>query len=348
MNCRFHPEKRASQIVFDITGGDTQLRSMNLSTIPNKAPMVKSETECYNLRVDDIPGARYVAPKVTQHHCTLDVTDISGAATKPMVQEHKTPVDVMRLDDIEGSRPKVVRQLPHSQRMLNPVDPKYKMPSAPPIVPLAPRFIRNSLYNDDVEGAKPMSYRTDKPPRDLLRTDDIDGCKPAPQARELSGASNSLNVRDINTDGLHPTTRHVNPLTPVYVYDGMEKDVEDFGRVKPQPAAHQGQDRLVDVSDIEGTHPDASTKRYHAFRQPKTTPEDEVELGPAPILMVPSMAKQTQELERQQAMRIARGERIRLAENRSLHAEGGTGDPMQALLRRQREERLGRRQSTFH
>jgi hypothetical protein len=223
----------------------------------------------------------------------------------------------MRLDDIDGSKPRIVRQLPHSRRMVNPVDPKYDLPSYDPPTIIRPRFIRDSLYNDDVEGAHPLSYQNDKPPRDIMNIDDIDGCRPVRQMRELKRVNDSLNVKDINNDGIHKTTRHCDPQNPVYVYDGMKNQPVDFGKVKPLPAAHKGPDRSKDISDIEGTHADASTKRFRAFRQQKITVDADEDLKPAPILMVPSMKKQTRELELQAAARNSRGEKIRFYENRS-------------------------------
>jgi hypothetical protein len=343
---RFRPEKRASQIVFDLTGGEKQFQTMTLATIPNRPPLIHSEQDRFGLRNDDIEGARYVPPAITPRNASLDITDIAGTVPKPMVNSARSPVDVMRVDDIEGTRPRIHRHLPHSHRDVNPVDPKYQLPASVVPPPEIPRFIRDSHYNDDVPGAHPLSHRSDKPARDIMRVDDIDGTRPVPQTRELRRGNNSLDVSDINNDGIHKTTRHINPLNPVYVYDGMEERPEQFGKVKPPPGGHQGLDRIIDVSDIEGTHPDASTKKYRSFRAPKSAPEDE-ELKPAPILMVPSMTKQTKELEVQQAVRQARGEKMRFFENRSLHTEGGTGDPIQGMLRKQRDVRMNRRHQTF-
>jgi hypothetical protein len=49
----------------------------------------------------------------------------------------------------------------------------------------------------------------------------------------------------------------------------------------------------------------------------------------------------------QAAARKARGNRIRYYENRNLHAEVGTGDPIQAFLRDQRNGQKGFRHRTF-
>lgn len=353
MTTRFHHDKNASQIVFDITGGEKTLQTMNLQTIPNRKPLIKSPKDNFINRNDDIDGARYVPPKIVPHDFTLNTTDIPGTQAKPMVDVTKGPVDIMNHDDIEGSKPRIFRQLPHSNRMLNPVDPKYDWPNKQNIdwskwssaVDENPPFIRDHMKNDDVEGASPMTYKTDKPPKDIMKVDDISGSRPAKRMREMRNGIDTMNVKDINNDGIFRTTRVTNPLNPVYKVNGMTIE-DDFGKTKPPPKGRQGPDTQYDISDIEGTHSDCSTKRYMKFKAPPPLEDDDFKS--ADILMIPSMKKQTREIEMQQQQRTMRGEKIRYYENRNLHAEYGTGDPIQAVLRKQRENRNNsRRTPTF-
>ena len=106
-------DKNQSQIVFDIHGGEKEYLTMSLRTIPNKPTIVKSANENYNLRTDDIEGAQYRPPKVYNHNFQLDITDIEGTRTKPMVNESKKPDDSMSVDDIDGAKPRIQRQLLH-------------------------------------------------------------------------------------------------------------------------------------------------------------------------------------------------------------------------------------------
>lgn len=335
MGSRYHPDKNKSQIVFDITGGEKQLQTMNLSTIPNRPPLIKSEKESFILRNDDIDGARYVAPKVNPRNTNLDTTDIPGTRSRPMVNHQKPAVDIMRLDDIEGSKPRIIRQLPHSKRMVNPVDPKYDIP--PFVCPIedTTRFLRDTMKNDDVEGAQPMSYKTDKPPRDIMKVDDIAGTRPSQKIRQLRKGNDQMDVRDINNDRVFKSKRVTDPLNPVYIYDGEVKG-EGVGTLKAPMRPHPGFD--LTTSDIPGAQADTMTAKYRTFRQPK--PEADDDTKPAEILMVPSMEKQTKELEAQNIARMQRSEKLRFYENRNLHAEYGTGDPVQAMLRRQRESKV--------
>jgi hypothetical protein len=343
---RFHPEKNVSQIVFDATGGEDHLKTMHLATIPNKPHLVKSGKDSFLLRTDDIDGAQHVPVKRTPRNLTLDTTDIPGTSSRPMFDSTKPPVDPLQIDDIEGARPRAVRHLGHSKRCLNPVDPQYVLSSKPQEPPPIPPFIRDQMYNADVEGASPATYRSKKPPRDIMKCDDISGARPSHRVRERSTRCDQFDVRDINNDGVFKTKRRVDPLEPVYVYDGQESRPEGFGKVRPPRTARADPDKSLVVTDIEGTTADASTKRYRAFKKPKP-PREEDEAKPAEILMLGSMEKQTKELEKQEAIRKYRGDKIRAYESRNMHIKVGTGDQVQGILRQQREGRGNSRHETF-
>jgi hypothetical protein len=241
----------------------------------------------------------------------------------------------MSVDDIDGAKPRVQRQFPHSNRTTNPLSPEYQLPSAPELPPVVPRFIRDGFTNDDIAGAHSKSFKSDRPPRDLMRVDDIPGTRP----RRLIGdfrESRNLDVHDINNDGIFRTSRVTDPMNPVYTYDGGPCAAADFGRAFPARLRTDSTDLSLATADIEGAMHDSMTTRYKRFRRPKDAPEDE-ELAPAPLLMVPTMHRQTEELEIAEAVRKMRGERISRCENRHLRGHRGTGDLVQGALRQQRE-----------
>ena len=355
MTSRFRPDKNASQIVFDITGGEKHLQTMNLQTIPNRPPLAKSPKESFILRNDDIEGSRYVPPKIHPRETILDTSDIAGSSPRPMVDASKPPIDWMRVDDIEGTHPRIIHQLPHSERNVNPVDPHYVWPESTtikrnPIFPNHPeaKFVRpgSTMFNDDVEGAHSTPIDTGKPPRDIMRVDDISGARPTPETHAVRKGIDSLDVKDINNYRIFKSTRVTNPLNPVYHLQG-ETISDDFGHAKPPPKPRTGFDHLYSTKDIEGAQADTTTKKYRTFKQPPP-PKEEDQWAPAKILMLPSMEKQTKELETKEAIRTMRGEKIRYYENRNLHAEYGTGDPIQGMLRKQRDSRMRQyRHDTF-
>ena len=336
MATRTRPNKNASQIVFDITSGEDEFVTMNLQTIPNRQNPVK-KPEDFSLRTDDIDGARYVPKKICVHDF-YNVTDIEGTTSKPMVNKNKKPYNVMDISDIDGAKSRIIQQLPHSKRATNPVAPeydwpKYQCPYEPP-----PKFIRDTMKNDDVEGAHPASYKTDKPPRDIMRVDDISGAKPACHIRSTKEATDrTFNVKDINNDGIFKTRRVTDPLNPVYHLNGEDLTADDFGKHigKPEP---KNIPNLYSPADIPGAHADSTSAWTRSFRSPPP-PKPDDDFQPAPILMTSSMKAQTKELEIQEKIRQKRGERINAMENRNLHVVRGTGDPIQDLLRQQRENK---------
>jgi len=340
---RYRPDKTRSQIVFD-SSDDQFYSSMNLSTIPNKKPYERQKGESTILKTDDIDGAKYVSPRINVRNTNLDITDIPGTVTKPMVNESKPAKDLLAIDDIDGAKPKIQRQLPHSNRKINPVDPVYELPSSKKEEYPVPKFIRDNMKNDDVEGASPKPYLSDKPPRDIMRLDDIIGYKPKQTIQRDSKTNFSFDVTDINTDGQFRSKRVTNPLTPEYFFNS-EVITDDFGRAKPPPKGHSTPYHPLDVTDIPGATADSASMKFRTFKA--ESPKEDEKSGPTEILMLPSMAKQTEELRRAQEAARIRGEKIKFYENRNLKADKNGTDPAQSLLRQQREENRKRGNLTF-
>ena len=352
MTTRPFRNNNASQIVFDIHGGDNQFTTMNLQTIPNRPKIVRRENENFNMRTDDIDGAQYRPPKIYNHNFNLDVSDIEGTKTTPMVDEKKKPNNIMNIDDIEGARPRIQRQLPHSARNTNPLNPEYKLPTKEeePIPP--PKFIRDNINVDDIDGTHSRSYKTNKPPKDIMKVDDIQGTRPRRRIlcldpdgtcngiRFESTCNRSLNVKDINNEGVFKTTRTTDPLNPVYRYDGQQIEATDYGRAFPRKYPKNVIDYQHTTNDIEGAQADSSTTFIRNFKRPT---QDQLEMNSSDVLMLPSMKKQTQQLEAQEKLRKMRQEKVSMYENRNMFASHGTGDPIQEILRQQRENRAGRK-----
>ena len=79
-------------------------------------------------------------------------------------------------NDIEGSRPKCV-QFNSTRQYNDPLNPQYALPQVEmrPITP--PKFVRDAIGHDDIEGSKPKKqtyYQT----RDIMKLEDIEGSKP--------------------------------------------------------------------------------------------------------------------------------------------------------------------------
>lgn len=332
---RYAQQANKSQIVFDTSGGDTSMQTMYLSTIPKHQNIVRSAGQNYSLRTDDIEGAR-PSPPPKPHKTDLYYTDdIQGTNSKSNIRHDRKPKDLLNIDDIDGASPAIKRSLPHSERHVNPVDPKYNLPEpkiddGPP-----PKFVYNGFDYGDVEGSHPKSYKTDKPPRDPFKLDDIPGAQPKSLTKKFNG-DRSLNVKDINEDGIFKTRRNTNPLFPDYYYDGQTYP-RDFGiQSSNYKTRHDNLDLSLKTEDIGGATADSLTAKLRSFRPPSNKDEDDYG-KPAPVLMVPSMNKAGIELEKKRAIDAKHGEVIRRFENRHLISAAMSVDPAQGALKQQRQ-----------
>lgn len=96
----------------------------------------------------------------------------------------------------------------------NPLNPQYSLPKVEmrPITP--PKFIRDNIGHDDIEGSKPKKqsyYKT----RDIMQVEDIHGSKPRNLTKNRGTSLSNIDYRDV-THTEFKTKRHCNPLNPTY------------------------------------------------------------------------------------------------------------------------------------
>jgi hypothetical protein len=333
MGRRFNPDKFKSQIVFDITGGEKTFASMTMSTFPNQPRIVRTGQDDLSLRTDDIEGAQVRQRPCTVRDTQLNITDIEGTRPTPAFDRARPPVDVMACRDIDGTCPRIHRDLPHSHRHTNPLTPEYQLPTKvdppPPEIP----FVYDAINFDDIEGVHPRTYKTDKPPRDVLRLSDIPGTRPRPRIRHFDSPPRDLMaVSDINNDGKFRTARCTDPLWPVYHMHGTELGA-DYGTAQSNYLERRdGRDLSLTTGDIDGATATPPPKPRAVKTQSQIEEEDEKAGAP---LMLPSMHRQTAELERQRAIDGRRSERIWRFEHRHLQKRKA-GDRAQDAIRSQR------------
>lgn len=86
---------------------------------------------------------------------SYSVDDISGTKARWIHRSLRNKPDrTLNHDDIEGSKPKPKDF--RTSRQVDPLEPKYNLPSfkAPPAE--TPKFIRDTLNIDDISGTKPL------------------------------------------------------------------------------------------------------------------------------------------------------------------------------------------------
>lgn len=111
-------------------------------------------------------------------------------------------------EDIEKSKPNFIK-FQTTRPPSNPLNPVYKLPEVEYRPPTPPKFIRDHITNDDIEGAHPKKakyYET----RNLMDVKDIDGAQAKKTYLRLT-QYDSFNYADI-TKAKFTSSRSVNPL----------------------------------------------------------------------------------------------------------------------------------------
>ena len=109
---------------------------------------------------------------------SLKNDDIYLSCPKKLHQPLNKPYYYMRDDDIEGTKP-AITMFKTKRQASNPLNPVYKLPSFEPVEPLIPKFIRDSINVNDIDGTKPKSFNQKQMNfRESNYVKDIDGARP--------------------------------------------------------------------------------------------------------------------------------------------------------------------------
>lgn len=97
------------------------------------------------------------------------------------------------------------------------MNPVYKLPSFTYVPPDPPKFIRDAMIIDDIEGSRPLKPK-EFAPRDTLNCFDIFGAvRREPYQRKRLGQTHYENIcYDDVTKKVWQSKRHTNPLNPTY------------------------------------------------------------------------------------------------------------------------------------
>lgn len=105
--------------------------------------------------------------------CFFGTADIEGAQPKRTYQR-RVPGDTMRVNDIDGATVLIKDKFLHTKRHEDPLQPNYKLPSYKVVPPVEPKFVKDSLSVDDIDGTR-SSVKIVYQGRDTLKIDDIEG-----------------------------------------------------------------------------------------------------------------------------------------------------------------------------
>lgn len=241
------------------------LGTLGPATIPNKTRVsVTRDINC----VGDIEGAKPEL-KFLRYTCRPNfygTDDIDGTA--PMKLHKK----ISRCDDdlapVEGSVPK--RTFFKTSRVVDPLDPDYKLPSCCPAEPCVPRFLRDGYTVTDIDGTAPRSkFRFAQ--RETHDCKDIEGAQSGwrprnERVRRDGPPVDFMSVKDINDSGFK-TRRTTNPLRPEHSIHGR-LICDDMQKTMPKKPlkAHTSPFFSLHTQDIEGAQ--CGWRPPHAMQPP--------------------------------------------------------------------------------
>ena len=192
--------------------------------------------------------------------------DIEKSCPKRLHIKLNKPEYNLSNSDIEYSKPNCVTC--KIQRHLNPLEPKYILPTSPDYPPYEPKFIRDSISVDDIEGAKPRKIVSQNVLRESLKNDDVKDSWPRkPYIRKTK--YEFMDYRDV-TNAEFQTRRSTNPLEPNYKMNFLDGSKIKFGPIegnKPK-VGNQYMYKVplnLKVDDIEGTNI-GSKNKYKKFK----------------------------------------------------------------------------------
>lgn len=144
-----------------------------------------------------------------------------------------------------------------------------------PITP--PKFIRDNIHHDDIDGSKPKKpayYQT----RSILEIKDIEGWKPRDRTYTRTAQFENINYRDV-THADFKTKRSTNPLSPSYMVRNDDGTVEEIGGIEGNvpnkiPERKKGPvSQILQTNDIEGAQTGTKGLGVFAHHQRKNFKE---------------------------------------------------------------------------
>lgn len=195
--------------------------TMYLSTIKDQDSRIRKfkqldttrdySANLYNL---DIPGS---SPKKFGVFChkpdfTNRNDDIDRSYPKLLHIGLNKPEYNLDSSDIPKSSPSCVK-FKTTRQPFNPLEPRYKLPYVEVLDPPIPKFIRDNIQINDIDGSFPKKYYKWETRKGFLNSD-VEGST-TKNRYERKTKFDSINYTDVTRDKFK-TSRSVNPLDPVY------------------------------------------------------------------------------------------------------------------------------------
>jgi hypothetical protein len=220
-------------------------------------------------RVDDIPGAcvgstaeARILQFTQKPHTQLDVSDIRGTRPAPIIPSTVSrPSYALMTQDIPHAQPKKHNNF-KTERQTDPLNPSYTLPrvAVRPVTP--PKSPARAIMEiSDIDGTAPAPLYRFSQRKTSMDMEDIEYATPGwkPVYRRRQSPSKSMDVKDINGDGVFKTQRTVDPQSPRYRYDVASSfaSAVQAGQSMPSSLTLGGT-----IGSVHGNH----TKQLHRER----------------------------------------------------------------------------------
>ena len=252
-----------------ITNPDYNFKSLNrkdlmsLSSIGNEDTRLKRfkqidtnrdwSTNLYNLDIEGSAPKKFgVFNQKTDFINKLD--DIEKSCSKILHFPLNKPEHNLNCKDIAGAYPQC-NTLFVTTRVTDPLQPKYQISKVEQFDPPVPKFIRDNINVEGIEGAKPRKYFQWET-RKMFDNSGIPGSSPKKSYVRASNYSN-IDYSDVTHD-IFKTKRCVNPLDPVYQVEYGGGDNYTHGQIEGSKSTSLSKFNYADplnlkTADIDGT-----------------------------------------------------------------------------------------------
>ena len=152
------------------------IASLGDATLPKPEPK-RFQVKAIN-DISDIDGAR-TGPKYPHFYNKTQPSqsDVPGSTSKALTWSRNVRDNSLYIDDIEGTRHTIKDRMMQTKRHVNPLTPDYPLPSFQSAEHPVPKFIKDPLHHDDIDGST-IKPKKQFATRDILAVDDIEGARP--------------------------------------------------------------------------------------------------------------------------------------------------------------------------
>jgi len=156
------------------------------------------------------------------------------------------------VEDIDGTKSKPLTILNKSNRITNPLNPNYSLPSFDKKEDYTPKFIRDTLNVKDINDKKEVKELST---RENLRIDDIEG---ATRKNKLLFTTKNRDTKDTSNIGhKHKIVKDLNPLNPIYKLRDESNKIIDYGYIEGSKSKKKSQhiidNHVLKTDDIPGS-----------------------------------------------------------------------------------------------